>query len=89
MYHTPAACVLLRINGAEKSIIWHSSNTVSVTAADAAHPSAGVTITLTVIDGESPEVNIILFVPPPEVTVPSDNVHTYVAPIPASGTEAA
>src|SRR5437867_1227953 len=51
------------------------------------HPPA-CTVTSSATVPELPAVNVIVRVPAPAVIVPPPIVHEYVAPIPASGTEA-
>jgi hypothetical protein len=55
----------------------------------AVQPDALVTVTVSVIVPFDPAVNVIEGVPAPLVTVPFLIVHEYVAPGPASGTDAA
>ena len=51
-------------------------------------PFFEVTLTDSITAPEAPAVNLILFVPLPDVMVPLVIDHTYVAPVPEEGTEA-
>jgi hypothetical protein len=62
---------------------------VTVVLDDAEHEFAFVTVTETVTIPDAPAVYVILLVDILDVIVPLLTVHEYVAPTPASGTEAA
>lgn len=53
-----------------------------------AHPAEVVTVTVSPTEPEAGELNVIARVPAPAVIVPPVMAHAYVAPAPASGTDA-
>jgi hypothetical protein len=71
-----------------KKTAGHTGRISTLAESLALHPFPSLTITSSVTDPDGPEENVMLCVPAPPVIAPFVIDHMYVAPTPASGTEA-
>jgi len=92
----PASSVLAAFPGeaaqtAAGAVMRDDGGTFTATLADPepAQPAADATATDTVVLPDGPAVKVMFRDPAPEINVPLTTVHAYVAPAPASATEAA